>query len=325
MRNVIRVTLFIVVFIFLENFIGIFFIPMDLGTSSVKQGLNEKNEIAFIGSSHVFCTYDVMRIEKETGIKTGMLSHNNQPPFTSTFLIKKLIDRNKENIIFLDTYMFRSIEERPNVIRVGFLSLNSLDKIRYIYEYNKYADKSDISSKSFLDSFNLITYHSNWSDIDLIKSNIKNEYTYRNLNYNRSFSPTKGYYPFDESNTAEKYINEVPDDGFSKNLINRDDIEKIPECNQILLLEIIELCKSNNVKLVLLDSPYYNAKDDRAQINYIKDIATNNMIEVIDFNEMYTNLNLVKSDFKDTGHTNKYGSAKTTQFMIDWLSKEYDF
>lgn len=146
--------------------------------------------------------------------------------------------------------------------------------------------------------FPIIKYHNNWKKIGVSKD----EYV---------ADPYKGYvYITTKTPYRLKQKKQKPLGG---SRINRE--------NHELFLKIIELCKKNNVKLVLMSTP------SRISWRMAKHNSTNQVAKK--YNLEYVDLNLVENlkidwynETKDSGdHVNHSGAKKISHYLGDYLNQ----
>lgn len=77
--------------------------------------------------------------------------------------------------------------------------------------------------------------------------------------------------------------------------------------------KLIDLCKVNNIKLVMCFSPYYNSKPTKG-IELIKDMASKNGISFLDYglDERFQN----PEYFQDASHLNDSGARTYTEEIL---------
>ncbi len=96
------------------------------------------------------------------------------------------------------------------------------------------------------------------------------------------------------------------------------ELSKIPAGNKEYLDKIIQECKTNNVKLVLVSFPT-QATWNYTKHNTIDKIAKENDIEFIDLNLIDLNINW-KTDTRDKGsHLNHKGAVKVSKYIGNYL------
>ncbi len=90
------------------------------------------------------------------------------------------------------------------------------------------------------------------------------------------------------------------------------------------LQKIIELANDNNVKLFFIVAPYAAENKEMLTYNRVRDIAYDNGLEFMNYNETYDLIGLsFDTDFNDHSHLNYEGSCKFTDFLAGNLIERY--
>lgn len=147
--------------------------------------------------------------------------------------------------------------------------------------------------KDFYDRYSILDkYHDNWKDY---------------ISYGKKINTSKGYYYISRINSAKK----------DKYMDNKNKTETIPSVNIEYFNKIIDLCNSNNIKLVLFGVPsmksWSYAKDQK-----IEELSKEYSLEFIDLN------NILEIDWgnetKDEGsHLNYSGAKKVSHYLGNYL------
>ena len=149
--------------------------------------------------------------------------------------------------------------------------------------------------KDFYDRYSLFDkYHDNWKDY---------------LSYGKKINSTKGYY----------YISRINEAASKNYMENKNKTENIPSVNLEYFNKIIDLCKENNITLILFGVPsmksWSYAKDKK-----IKEISSDYDLTFIDLN-INNMLNIDwKTETKDEGsHLNYSGAKKVSHYLGKYL------
>ena len=123
-------------------------------------------------------------------------------------------------------------------------------------------------------------------------------------------NPNKGY----------KYITATESSKNKNYMIYSKYFDEIPEQNLPYLKKIIDLCKKNNVKLVLISLPTQKSWQYKKH-NTTEKIAKENDLEFIDLNLVDLNINW-ETDTKDNGsHLNYLGAKKVSDYIGNYLKE----
>lgn len=267
----------------------------------------KKNDIdvVVVGSSNSFCTVNPLVLYEEYGIAAYDFGSSSQPMNISELYIKEALKRQKPKVIALEINMMvgDSIHNGSEAgLRWGYTNIPlSVDKLKCIYQS---VGKLDAEYFSYV--FPIFRYHNRWKELS------KTDYTYfgkDKTNY------TKGYL---ETQSVAEYTISMSDYGYEGETW-------IGEDNIVCLDEIVQLCKKNNVELLLFKSPKENWH--QYETKAIRALADERGLSFIDYNELYDNGELeidVAADFRDGDHLNDYGAKKVTVHLGDYLKANYE-
>lgn len=170
-----------------------------------------------------------------------------------------------------------------------------------LYEKLKFIDNTNL----FLAPF---TFHARWKELKL-----RDFYTMPDRS--NKYDIAKGYVYSDMEYKFEN-IGYMGDEN-AKPL-------PVPRRNLRHLEHFIDICKSNNMKIVLLELPSATSWN-YAKHNFIKRYAEDKNIPFIDLNAKNSNFDIDYSrDFRDNGdHLNVNGAEKATVYIGEYLTKNY--
>lgn len=273
--------------------------------------LEEDVDIVFVGSSHVFTSINTDILDENTYSNNFILATPSQNISQSYYLIKEFIEQKTPKVIFLETYSFKDYIGNDFVNHAAYDGLKlSMNKIQAAKEAS--FNDSVISLSRFT---NLIIpfykYHNRWNG----------EITENDFNYFEKVQLNKG----SEIPTGKNKFKETEVDFMDHSLGTIT--EKKPLATHIdnKLSDIINLCKSNNIKLVLFSTPYlahhgFSVKDEVKTMNFIKKKYGKDGIYYLDFNTKYKDLGISYDDFKDNHHLNSQGAEKINNHMVTWIN-----
>ena len=305
MRKIIARILFIVILL------STFLIIDEVLKIKSNHGINQKEsmyvqpsnsiDVVFMGTSHVHCGINTALLWEEYGIASYDYSGAEQPLWMTYYYLKELLKYQNPKLIvldlygparFKDDYQYEWIEE--NIYGMKF-SLNKLEMLAVSVEKEKFFDY-------FPDFAN---YHSRY---DILK---EEDFKYT-IKEKEELAAFKGYTPY------MKKVN------LQKPEVYTEDRNGLTVKSSKYLNMIIEYVKEKDVQLVLIVIPYMITEDDKKTYNQIMDIAIENDIRFIDYNDYYDEIGLDFScDFNDESHLNYWGSSKFTRYFGEFLS-EYD-
>lgn len=283
---------------------------------------NGNIDIVFLGSSHVYRSYDTEITDKIFKKNTFNAGSSSQLLNGSYYVLKEILRNNNLKTVYLDTY-----------VKIDSKAENSAGIESYILTdymkngWNKYKYLWEIDGIDAIVSDLFPVMHSKTYSIKNIK--IKLEGEYKKGNYSYVTYPNEEY-----RGNGFVYSFENKKEPISDYEINKE--KTLSDFSYENLCKIVALCKKNNINLVLVSSPMPDemlskVKNYQVYIDYLKDFAIKNDIE-------YHNYNLCKkeymvmdeNDYKDDNHLNGIGAEKFSEKMsniekmLDYGEKTYE-
>lgn len=318
MKNFIKSICFVIIFIIL--FVNItnllkdkrVYFPYDV-TRKVEGFYNEDRnslDVVFIGSSHAYYGLNPAVFWDEFGVSSYMFGANEQPLWISYYYIKEVLKYQKPKAIVLDTlYAARDVDirndekgkESERYQREGVNRIN-LDSLKF--SKNKIEAIKDSVPKEERMSYiiELIKYNKKWKNI--------NKDSFKYLNY-KNKNPYKGYTP---SFTQKHEIKLT----WERSKFSDKSLE--------YLNKIIELSKQENFNLVLIKTPYNLSETSKGTYDKVSDIAKENNIPFINYNNLISEINLkFETDSNtDCAHLNPFGAEKVSRHLAKYLVENYN-
>lgn len=180
--------------------------------------------------------------------------------------------------------------QKPGLV---FLETNAL--FRKIYFEDEVNDK-------LYNLFPIFRYHDRWKHLQANDWLVKKNYTH--------IEDGKGY-----------IHNLNKDPASTNNYMNpSDDFENMPKKNIAYLKRIIDFCKKNNTKLVLVSTPSTKNWNYKRH-NTIEKISKENNLDYLDLNTLQKEIPIDwNNDTRDKGdHLNYYGAVKVSKYMGEYI------
>lgn len=157
--------------------------------------------------------------------------------------------------------------------------------------------KTDRKIQDFVDKYSLSDrYHDNWKDL---------------LSYGEVINANKGYVYINKTNKAPSY--NYMEDKHKK--------EKIIEVNQEFFDQIIDICKTNNIRLVLLGIPSMKSWNF-AKSKEINKLASDYNLDFIDLNiKNHVKIDWLKETKDEGSHLNYIGAKKVSHYLGNYLKE----
>lgn len=262
---------------------------------------NNSIDIVFLGSSHTYSSFNPYIIEDKTNLNGYDFATQQQPIWITYFYLKELLKYQDPKYVIIDVHMLVSMNSDYAYEQVN---RDAIDKMRFSLNKISMINKCVKKDERAAYYFNIIKYHSRYKELSdndydtIFKGRTVNNKGYIALKYkNRSFN-------YDEIG------------------INNDIIE-IGKKSEVYLDKIISLSKNKNYKLIFVKTPAIYSDVEYSKLNYINKYLTDRGETFIDFVKKNDELDLdYKKDFYDSGHLDKEGSEKFSNYFVKYLKEE---
>ncbi len=305
LKNFITAILFLAVFLIAFQMVTKVFRQKAGRNDTIGSFYKEKKDsmdVIFVGSSHVYRAFNPMVAWNESGIASYNLGTVSQSIPCSYYLIKEAIRTQHPEVIVLEAYGASYTADYVEEARVHSafdgMPLNKT-KIELLTEFlpNTMETKDIVGY-----ALPLVGMHSRWEELQT-----------------EDFVPNhlfmKGYQYIEATKeVAEPTIYQECTEIYERNLLYFD--------------KIIELCKENDVNLVLTvtpmgDSDRYEKLSGR--INTLLKYAEEKGIPCVNMDLLREDVGIeYEHDFYNSDHVNAFGGEKCTKYIVQYLKEHYD-
>ena len=282
---------------------------------------NKDLDVAIYGSSHAYCSYNPRVIDSITQTRSFNFGNGGQHLIVSSYVFDETFKKTHPKLVVLD--VFSPFLSRPK--REMYLSLQKYSYYYYDFSINKVQSVFNVfPSYDFIDVVLPIfdrkdfKYNFNFS---------KNpRYKFSQAAHANSY---RGYVGFDI--TTDKKIEGTKSDiwNLNKRVANSKFRDKeFTSDVQLDLLNFIKKAHNNGAEVLFVIAPYFDAFNDSDEYgifyNSIKKISAANDVKLLDFNLKWRELDLRLTDFKDENHLNLNGGTKVSQYLGEYINKNYN-
>ncbi len=283
----------------------------------------EEIETLFLGSSHVFCGYDPRILDEISGENTYLAATPVQKVDGSYYLLKEVLKSNQIKKVYLDMFylQYRDIPAERGSIQMQWIYCitdnmkNNWNRIEFLLN----ASDCENYIEGFLPSARYGNYLLDRKRIErVIKSKRSSEY----INYENVPSAFyKGAYVIPGGVGNPEMIADLDNLEVAESIISEYSLK--------YLNKIVELCKEEEIELVLVTTPftdfYVQALGNyNTFYAYMKEYAKTNAIEYCDFNLCRPELLVMeKDDFVDYHHLSGKGAVKYSTVFAEMMAS-YD-
>ena len=283
----------------------------------------EEIETLFLGSSHVFCGFYPRILDEISGENTYLAATPVQKVDGSYYLLKEALKNNQIKKVYLDMFylQYRDIPAERGSIQMQWIYCitdnmkNNWNRIEFLLN----ASDCENYIEGFLPSARYGNYLLDRKRIErVIKSKRSSEY----INYENVPSAFyKGAYVIPGGVGNPEMIADLDNLEVAESIISEYSLK--------YLNKIVELCKEEEIELVLVTTPFTDFSvqalgNYNTFYAYMKEYAKTNAIEYCDFNLCRPELLVMeKDDFVDYHHLSGKGAVKYSTVFAEMMAS-YD-
>ncbi len=279
-------------------------------------------DMVFLGSSHSYCTFDPEIFDNKLDINSFQLGMPLQHPDSTYYTLKEVLNYQKPKVVVMEIYWdLLENDFELNQVKTLFQVLNNDNlKKEYIKKSFPISEKVKYNTNIFKYQADYFAYKGNEYNKKIKnKFNVKDNETKKQVGTEKYKS--KGYVYSDYKMLEDEYnkTNQF------KNLDGKN--FTFSNTQKEFLLNIINLCKENDITLVFVTAPIANVSMDYIKNydlihNEISNFAKENDIFYIDYNIINKRENLLTNDnFRDDAHLNHSGAEIISNHFINILLK----
>lgn len=275
---------------------------------------NKNIDMVFLGSSHAYRSFDPHIFDPGLGITSFNMGSSNQNPVDSYYVLKEVLKYHKPKLVVFEQYYVLASGEDTDFTSATYnfdFMKPSLNKLACLF--------GEFNPKDYLRAiFRSVRYKDNWNkpeiinqNIDRLKSSISSMFTAKKTDIAPSATETgeiyrgRGYV----SNDGVASIKELTINNKFKGYNNLKFNSKRLDYDK----RVIELCKKNNIKILLVTAPFPPTSlnlvgDYKSLHDTYQRIADKNGVNYVDYNYINKVKKLFKdNNFKDSDHLNASG------------------
>lgn len=281
----------------------IFLLKSEDGISQMESVYLQKDntvDVLFLGNSHVYCDIATGVLWDNYGMAAFDLGGAEAPSWVSYYHLKETLKTQKPKLVCFETSvaaLFPTLYQSDSWTADNNYGMKAGENRLEQLKVN--SEETDFRKRIFP----LSIMHGRYTDLcENDFKDVKNTISYK------GFDPREGIVPME----TPVFSPDTPPVACS---------EKAEEYTR----KIIELCRDNDIPIMIFVSPYIIEDSHQAIYNYIFEIASEYDVPCINFNEMYGEIGLdFGRDMADVSHLNYYGNYKFTDFFGNLIKTYYD-
>lgn len=259
-------------------------------------------DAVMVGSSHVGMNIDNAQLWQEYGIASYNVWAGMQPVWNSYYYLKECIAAQKPQVAMVDVYLAGTTLDysaksfgMKNIAAIPW----GLNRIRAAFDtFEKWQDAVEAL-------WGMPYYHNRFDE--LTEDDLRGRYGWD-----------------DEIIPTVHFVSEavVPIELLDYRTIT--DTLPLTEKNEEYIRKIIDLCKVNDVKLVLMIAPYQATEEECKRLNRVEEIAREEGVEILNYLKLWQDAGIdPATDFYDIGHFNNAGIKKFTTLIGQYLQENH--
>ncbi len=262
-------------------------------------------DVLCVGSSHMYCHINPVQMFDDFGIVAFDLGAGSQAVPFSYYYLEEAFKTQTPSLVILDTYMMISSDDAEKENAQGnFINMNlSYTKYKALQSVDGLEDRMDIL-------LNFPIMHNRYGSINNLSFDLEegSSSTYLGYRYGTEMQPYDMKDVVDISSVTE--------------------VSAVSERKETYLRKCIELCKENNVDIVLVNSPFPEINEEYQQVyNLVQQIANEYEIDFFNGCLYLEQMELdYSTDYMGGRHLNYLGAEKYTRWLVGRLLEEgYEF
>lgn len=283
--------------------------------NNINKFYKEKDDfdVVLIGGSSTYVYFSPLEAWNKSGFKSYNYAYDAMSPALIKNLIKECQKYQSPKLYVIDLRAFEVRERNNEYYTESYLrrytdgmkySLNRIDAIDYSYNIEHPELLGDLSI--YVD---ILRYHNEWKILTIDKL------------YDLVFAKPLEYKGF-VFNPGTIKVNNVNYQDYS--YVNEE--KEISDKSKKVLNDLLNYCDSLDCEF-LFTFNIYKMQDQKSKewTNYIKNIIEERGYNFLDTNDYYNVIGINdKTDFYNDDHVNLNGAIKYTDFMVDYIEKNYD-
>lgn len=303
-RIIIILSIFIIIFLLIQKLLVPKYSASLIEGNMISEYYDEvkNHEVIFIGDCEVYANFSPMVIYEETGITSYVRGSSQQLMWQSYYILKETLKYEIPKVVVLNVNSMRYNEP----VSEAYNRL-TIDKMKWSLEKFQIINASMTEDENiFTYLFPILRYHSRYDELS--KEDFSYLFKSKKNTYN-GFLINKRVMKFTTLPTDKK----LSDYTFGDNAY-------------LYLNKITDLCKKNNIELILIKAPslypYWYTEYD----NQIREYANSNELDYYNFKNDIDEIGIdFNYDTYDGGlHLNLYGATKMSKYFSKILMEKYD-
>lgn len=302
MRNMIKITIKCLIMIILTCSIWIFLSPFfrvekNMNGDYFRNLPKDSIDILVLGSSQAQYSYNPAVAYAENGFYSYVFGSPCQPVSISYEFLVEALKTQKPEVVLLDVFTLlpdSSVCESDGMYYTAVQQMTGCNKLRAANYVEDEKTKLDYM-------FDLRMNHGNWKTMDFKIPKIEKGKIEENMGH-VPLNPTEYVFrPIEQFEPMNEY--------------------KLKEKDLKALENIVDLCRKNDIKLMLYKAPFIIDQENEDALNAVWEFAKANQVEYFDFIELSEKIGFGIGMDGDTWHNTSIGAEKVTKYLSTYISE----
>lgn len=267
-------------------------------------------DMVYIGGSAAFVFWEPMRAWNSKGYATCLLGNNALQPTLIKYCVKEALRSQNPELLLIDVRPFiygcdtsvstnYSNGVKGNVSNTITQMSYSVNRLQAIY------NTVPMEIGKFPYVFDIVGFRDAYSATSLLRNPM--------LIFNRYHDPYKGFV----------FIDKHCEETFTDQSAVTEKAEISEELKPVLE-DLLDYLKTLDKDVLFVVHSYCISRDDQMKYNYLEQIITENGFNFLNCNNYCSEIELDYSrDFYNENHVNIFGADKYTDFLAEYLDKNY--
>ena len=273
-------------------------------------------DLMFLGSSHAEQSYIPYIFDNVLNINSHNFGCSGQRLVVTNAMLKEFLKTTKVKVVALDLFWgsfdYPDTDEEKGLQLIGLDELNfSLEKFRVSNEIYEIQELPSVFSPT-------IRNHNQWADKLFVD---KAKKTKPKLLWSKGYAGSHKV-------LTQAHLKKIKsnNENFNNFINNPTRLTKGQRTNFDFsaLKRTIEICKKNNVQLILVTAPAYSVFNYPGSKNFyiqLDKFCQKSGVDYINFNKSFNESGFNESHFRDMGHLNTKGAVMATTKLVKFLIK----
>ena len=264
-------------------------------------------DVIVLGSSHAQYSFSPTFFYEDSGLYAYVLGSSCQPLEASYQMLREALKTQNPRLVILETYTATPLR---SACEADYCYVSAEYQMRGMEKINTINFLPEEKAKTYRNDF--INYHNDWRT--------KESFDFLFEKDDKSIEPAFGYLPIESGYYNDNWW-------YAKKFEDKSSDVELDELDLESLNNILDLCKENNIELLMYFVPMDMLDELNQKYRYkVWDYCDENRINYVDFVDISEELDYRIPIHNDGFHSNVIGASVTTSYLADFIKENnYEF